>query len=69
VAQDFRGRLQRAIAADETEMGFIWVLDRVIVQAPRQRASQPGLLCAGEHDFIEPRLLGFRAGRGAHLRA
>lgn len=50
-------------------MGFIWVLDRVIVQAPRQRASQPGLLCAGEHDFIEPRLLGFRAGRGAHLRA
>ena len=48
-------------------MGFVGVVEGIIIQAPRQHAGHVFFFGGGEDDGIEPGLLGFRAGGLVHL--
>ena len=58
-----RGGFERSICANEAEVRLVRILDRIIVKAPRDRAGGLSRCRAGEHHFIEARLIGLGAGR------
>ena len=67
IGQNVRGGLERAVGADQAEVGFVGVVDRVVVQAPRQGAGGVALFHSVQNDLVKPGLLRLGARGVAYL--